>query len=101
MPHHLTQPGDRIRVPSLQNIDALPGESTLGKPNELQVKKWGWETAQFISSQNGDGTGQWRGVRPLGKGSFGIVGLWEKVNNNGEVVDVSFRPAAMGYLVLS
>lgn len=77
-------------VMGLPVIDAMPGESTLGEPTEQQVKTWGLEAARFISSEAGLGTGQWRGVKPLGQGSFGIVGLWEMVNRSGEVVDVSF-----------
>lgn len=91
-PHQSTNP-----AVDLQNIDADFGESTIGQPNEQQIKTWGWEAARFITSGWDTVSGQWRGVRPLGRGSFGIVGLWQKVNDNGEVVDVSFRLPVVVY----
>ncbi|KAK2756150.1 hypothetical protein FQN54_005558 [Arachnomyces sp. PD_36] len=87
MARHRQRRRDTVLDPSLRNVDAKPGESTVGEPTEQQVLTWGWEAARFISSKLGAGTPRWKGVRPIGRGSFGMVGLWEKVNANGEVED--------------
>ena len=49
---------------------------------------WGQDETLFLNSATDldDDTG-WRPVRPLGKGGYGIVGLWQKTDNNGTVLD--------------
>lgn len=65
----------------------------IAEQKEIQVsyshKLWG-DGAGFIISASGLKYGQgWKGVRVLGKGSFGVAGLWQKTDCNGTVVDVS------------
>ncbi|KAL9576723.1 MAG: hypothetical protein Q9212_006864, partial [Teloschistes hypoglaucus] len=48
--------------------------------------KWGWRMLEFVRSDHGYESG-WIGVKPLGEGSFGRAGLWEKRDENGQVID--------------
>ncbi|ERF73546.1 hypothetical protein EPUS_08753 [Endocarpon pusillum Z07020] len=49
---------------------------------------WGQDETLFLNSATDldDDTG-WKPVRPLGKGGYGIVGLWQQTDNNGIVLD--------------
>lgn len=50
---------------------------------------WGKEAANFLDSTPGNDQMDlsWRPVRVLGKGGFGIVGLWQKTNSQDETED--------------
>jgi serine/threonine protein kinase len=49
---------------------------------------WGQEEVEFLNSATDleDATG-WRPVRPLGKGAYGIVGLWQRFDHTDTVID--------------
>lgn len=51
-----------------------------------RIKKWGWRMLEFVRSDHGYEDG-WVGVKPLGEGSFGRAGVWEKRDENGKVID--------------
>ena len=50
---------------------------------------WGKQVSNFLDSSPGNDQmdNSWQPVRALGKGGFGLVGLWEKTNRKGVVVD--------------
>lgn len=49
---------------------------------------WGEvETRFLLSATDLDDDTDWRPVRPLGKGGYGIVGLWQKIDNKDTVLD--------------
>ncbi|KAF7512951.1 hypothetical protein GJ744_012054 [Endocarpon pusillum] len=49
---------------------------------------WGHDETLFLNSATDlDDDRGWRPVRPLGKGGYGIVGLWQLTDNNGTVLD--------------
>ncbi len=86
-----------VSIPSEpgEQYDALNTETIAGSTTCKDRSTWFPEAASFIQSKAGGGLeGQWIGVRPLGQGSYGIAGLWEKRNNDGEVVDVCLLPLA-------
>ncbi|KAL8834334.1 MAG: hypothetical protein Q9170_003788 [Blastenia crenularia] len=61
----------------------------VGFASEVEIEKWGRRMARFVRSpydDSADAAG-WYGMKPLGKGGFGMAGLWEKRDLNGEVVD--------------
>lgn len=67
--------------------DVDPDETAYGAPTAADLQYWTRSAAQFIRSSSGiDAT--WVGKRPLGQGSFGIAGVWEKYDHNGNMVDV-------------
>ena len=75
----------------LEHYDAKPWEGTVGLPSIQDYDLWNANAAQFIRSESGfegEGSG-WVGKRPLGEGGFGMAGLWEKYDHEGNVVDVS------------
>lgn len=77
---------------SLYDVD--PEESAYGAPTAADLQYWTRSAAQFIRSSSGiDAT--WVGRRPLGQGSFGIAGVWEKYDHNGNMVDVRRFPDHM------
>ncbi len=52
------------------------------------VYYWGEDETLFLNSATDlDDDKGWRPVRPLGKGAYGIVGLWQKMDNRGTVLD--------------
>ncbi len=52
------------------------------------VYYWGEDETYFLNSATDlDDDTDWRPVRPLGKGGYGIVGLWQKIDNNDTVLD--------------
>ena len=72
----------------VQDYDVDASVSAVGAPTPGALHFWSEAAAGFISSTSGlDHT--WVGKRPLGQGSFGIAGVWEKHDANGNVVDVS------------
>ena len=82
--------GDPESTP-IEQYDAEPWEGTVGLPSIQDYNAWSVQAAQFIRSESGyggEGSG-WVGKRPLGEGGFGMAGLWEKYDNDGNVVDVS------------
>lgn len=71
-----------------ERYDAATREPIEGRPHKGD-HIWGNVAAKFIKSPPGGCLqGNWIGVRPLGKGGFGLAGLWEKRNEDGRVVDV-------------
>jgi serine/threonine protein kinase len=49
---------------------------------------WGSRWAYFLKSATDlDDETDWRPIRPLGKGGYGLVGLWQKFNKEGAVID--------------
>ena len=68
-----------------------PTFTNLGLANKTDIEKWGIQMARFIRSpfDDTDDAEGWHGLKPLGKGSFGIAGLWEKRDVDGKVIDVS------------
>ena len=72
------------------NID--PGFELHGTPQTGDYELWGSVegAAEFIRSRSGLEE-DWVGVRPLGKGGYGITGLWELRGDNGETLKVRIR----------
>lgn len=59
-----------------------------GQATAQDAEMWDAEMAGFIRSGSGL-SDQWVGKRPLGKGSFGMAGLWEKDDGDGRPVKAS------------
>lgn len=72
------------------SYDANEYESIVGWPTLEDLAMWNSEASEFIRSSPGiyEADFQWVGKQPLGQGAFGIVGLWEKIDQEGRVVDV-------------
>lgn len=70
--------------------DAGPDENVVGVPSPEDLELWTKPAAQFIRSNAGiiDVPYRWVGKRPLGEGGFGLAGLWEKLDLEGNVIDV-------------
>lgn len=61
----------------------------MGNPNVDDTELWGEEAAAFIASAPGGGYApSWVGKRPLGQGGFGRAGLWERYDDEGNVLEV-------------
>lgn len=79
------------------DADVIPGRMPeVSDPNTSDLykklkKKFSIGVATFLASHVGfeDDEFEWEGVRPLGQGSFGTVGLWAAKNNKGVTVKVS------------
>ena len=69
------------------DYDVGATQPVVGSPSDADVMTWGWRVARFIRSPAGIES-QWIGKRPLGEGSFGIAGLWEKSDEDGRVLEV-------------
>ncbi|KAL8950394.1 MAG: hypothetical protein Q9222_003574 [Ikaeria aurantiellina] len=71
--------------------DISPNEQNVwGPPEDGDIPLWGRKVSKFIRSPIGpekDWGSGWRGVKPLGKGGFGVAGLWEKLDQDGKVID--------------
>ena len=69
--------------------DAGRSAKAVGAPRIDDIRRWGNVdgAAEFITSHSGL-EGDWVGVRPLGKGGYGIAGLWELRGEDGQVVKV-------------
>ena len=74
----------------VEAYDAEPNEGTTGNPSIADYRLWTQAAAQFIRSDSGleDSDSMWIGKRPLGKGGFGMAGLWEKYDAEGNIADV-------------
>ena len=75
---------------SAENYDVLPGIEPEGRASLGDPHRWRKDKeydAEFINSPSGIGS-TWIGRRPLGKGGFGIAGLWEKYDQDGRLQDV-------------
>jgi hypothetical protein len=82
--------GLRDDMVELGIYDAGPDESVTGLATIDDYRLWNKPAAQFIRSDAGI-TGSpdvWVGKQPLGQGGFGLAGLWEKIDAEGNVVDV-------------
>lgn len=60
----------------------------MGNPNVEDSELWGEEAAAFIASAPGGYGPGWVGKRPLGQGGFGRAGLWELLDDEGNVQQV-------------
>lgn len=65
-------------------ISPVDGES----PIDGEWPSWDLGYAAFIKSPAGLSGSHWIGKRPLGSGSFGTAGLWERRDGNNNVVEV-------------
>ena len=75
----------------------IEGLSTDPNKNDWNFEKWTEHLTKFVRSPFGpEGFlgGGWHGVKPLGRGGFGMAGLWERQNEDNTTVDV--RPPAHG-----
>ena len=61
--------------------DAIP-------PADGEMSYWKTEDAAFIKSAAGLEDASWIGKRPLGSGTFGTAGLWERRDDNNVVIEV-------------
>ncbi len=84
------EPGSEDTIP-VEAYDATPQEETIGNPSLADYRLWTQPAAQFIRSKSGleDSGSAWVGKRPLGQGGFGMAGLWEKYDGEGNMVDVN------------
>ena len=93
-----TTPGSSVSETStyysqaVEKYDVARGVEAVGTPTVEDHEFWGQTegAAEFIRSRSGLEE-NWVGVRPLGKGGYGIAGLWELRGDNGDVIKVSFR----------
>ena len=92
-------PSDRLSL-DLDNVDVHDIDfytsiqkniNILGEDFSILLQAfWGHRVANFLLSGTGDNQfdDTWRPKRMLGKGAFGLVGLWEKTNGKtGEIED--------------
>ena len=92
---------------SFLNAGVIPGRTpeVLDKSasNVFQqlIRKYNDKTAAFLASHIGfeDDDLDWEGVRPLGHGNFGAVGLWVGKDKNGTNVKVSSTKAPSLHLL--
>lgn len=76
----------------VSKYDVEPSVEPIGRVEEEDLQKWGKVdgAAEFIRSTSGL-EGNWVGIRPLGKGGNGIAGLWEFLDENGQLTKVRIR----------
>lgn len=82
---------------SFSNADVSPGRSaTIVEARKTHLltsltEKFGLAHAEFLATHVGFESDDldWEGVRPLGKGAFGTVGLWAAKDGTGTIVRVS------------
>ena len=72
----------------VEAYDVAWNEKAAATANARDYDKWDTDPAQFIRSYSGLGN-DWVGKRPLGAGGFGMAGLWEKLDENGTVIEVN------------
>lgn len=77
-----------------------------GVASEEDIALYGNRLAKFIrspiySEKDDYDTAAWRGVKPLGRGGFGMAGLWEKRDENGALIDVIREETPCSALVLT
>ena len=80
--------------------DVARGVEAVGTPTVEDYEYWGRTdgAAEFIRSRSGLEE-NWIGVRPVGKGSYGIAGLWELRGDDGDVVKVSIQSRQLGIMM--
>ena len=61
--------------------DAIP-------PDDDEMYFWEDAHTAFINSANGLENLNWIGKRPLGAGTFGTAGLWERRDENNALIEV-------------
>ena len=69
-------------------FDVSPSLPVVVPPADGEMSLWKAEHAGFIKSAAGLSNSQWIGKRPLGSGSFGTAGLWERRDENNVVIEV-------------
>lgn len=82
---------------SLSDAEVRPSRTTeipdrgMSEVFQKLKRKYGLPNAAFLASHVGfeDDDLEWEGVRPLGQGAFGRVGLWVAKDKNGVNVKVS------------
>ena len=72
----------------LAPYDAPESQDVMGNPNFDDSELWGEDIAAFIASAPGGYGPGWVGKRPLGQGGFGRAGLWELLDDEGNVLQV-------------
>ncbi|KAL8710784.1 MAG: hypothetical protein Q9225_007232 [Loekoesia sp. 1 TL-2023] len=79
-PYYKDEPGHDVKPLTFPNV---------GFASEEEITKWGARMARFIRSpyDDSDDAAGWYGLKPLGKGGFGMAGVWEKRDINGQVID--------------
>ena len=88
------------RTPSIidltekEKYDADPDDLPKEQDSQHDCDLWSAEDVAFMRSgvHNIHSKGRWHGVKPLGQGTFGRAGLWEKRNDSNRLVDVC-RPS--------
>ncbi|KAL8775998.1 MAG: hypothetical protein Q9213_008413, partial [Squamulea squamosa] len=69
---------------------AVEEPSSDGVTRDFEIGKIGYHLSKFIHSPFGPeaffGDG-WQGVKPLGKGGFGMAGMWERRGEDNDIVD--------------
>ena len=82
---------DLVNYRAVHGIRALwngPKKSAGSFLNLFYDYRLSWDESGFITSDPNMGDGKnWKVVRPLGSGGFGMVGLWHAVDVDGNVVD--------------
>lgn len=60
-------------------------------PADGEMPFWNAEHAAFIKSAAGLKDANWVGKRPLGFGTFGTAGLWERLNEDNDLIEVPWH----------
>ena len=71
-----------------ENFDVSLGLRDAIPPDPGAMSFWTPEQAAFINSAAGLDDVTWVGKRPLGTGSFGTAGLWERRDEDNTVLEV-------------
>lgn len=74
-------------------FDVTPGLADAIPPADGEMPYWKTEHAAFIKSDAGLDDESWTGKRPLGSGTFGTAGLWERCDENNAVIEVLLYPS--------
>lgn len=78
---------DDVDVSSLE-VEGLSNDANV---NDREFEKWGGNLTRFVRSPFGPegflGAG-WHGVKPLGRGGFAMAAVWERRNEDNDIVDV-------------
>lgn len=69
-------------------FDVAPGLPDAILPADDEMGYWKTEHAAFIKSAAGLGNANWVGKRPLGSGTFGTAGLWERRDESNVMIEV-------------
>ena len=81
----------RDEIEGRRNDGREKSPQLVGRITVEDRQRWGKEIAQFIRSDadaEPEPGAEWVGKRPLGQGSFGIAGLWELRDGDGNVTQV-------------